>query len=81
MVDAQTGEVRVRLTLLYHISDATYNVFTSDSPSPFSPGLQTPALSAAAHQPLSDRYPRARYDRFAGRLDSRWQQHHDRQQR
>ena len=42
LVDAQSGEVLVRHCLTQHISDATYNVFTSDSPSPFSPGYSTP---------------------------------------
>jgi len=41
-VDAQTGEVTVRHCLTNYISDATYRVFTSDSPSPFSPGHATP---------------------------------------
>jgi hypothetical protein len=42
LVDAQSGEVLVRHCLTQYISDATYNVFTSDSPSPFSPGYSTP---------------------------------------
>lgn len=37
LVDAQTGEVLVRRCLTTYLT-ATYNVFTSDSPSPFSPG-------------------------------------------
>lgn len=50
LVDAQTGEVLVRRCLTTYLA-ATYNVFTSDSPSPFSPGwsaLNTnqPALTA-----------------------------------
>ncbi|MEO6036146.1 MAG: M36 family metallopeptidase, partial [Verrucomicrobiota bacterium] len=39
LVDAQTGEVMIRNGLTEYVSDATYNVYTSDSPSPFSPGL------------------------------------------
>jgi uncharacterized repeat protein (TIGR01451 family) len=53
VIDAQTGEVRVRETLTAHISDASYNVFTSDSPSPFSPGLQTPG---GFQPPLTNRF-------------------------
>lgn len=37
LVDAQTGEVLVRRCLTSYAA-ATYNVFTSDSPSPLSPG-------------------------------------------
>ncbi len=47
VVDAQTGEVLVRHGLTFNQAaptpvSATYRVYTSDSPSPFSPGLQTP---------------------------------------
>jgi len=42
LVDAQTGEPILRRCLTEYISDATYNVWTSDSPSPFSPGHPTP---------------------------------------
>ena len=42
VIDAQTGAAHLRQGLTAYISDATYNVYTSDSPSPFSPGLQTP---------------------------------------
>jgi len=42
LVDAETGVVVVRQGLTEYISDATYHVFTSDSPSPFSPGHATP---------------------------------------
>lgn len=42
LVDAQTGAALVRHCLTEYISDATYNVFTSDSPAPFSPGWPTP---------------------------------------
>ncbi|MFM2082107.1 MAG: hypothetical protein RL380_798 [Verrucomicrobiota bacterium] len=43
LVHAQTGKILLRRCLTDYLSDATYNVYTSDSPSPFSPGLQTPA--------------------------------------
>ena len=42
LVDAATGEVLVRQCLTKYISAASYRVFTSDSPSPFSPGHSTP---------------------------------------
>jgi uncharacterized repeat protein (TIGR01451 family) len=42
LVDAQTGEVTIRHCLTEYASDATYRVYTSDSPSPFSPGNPTP---------------------------------------
>lgn len=38
VIDAETGEVLARRSLTADISDASYRVFTSDSPSPFSPG-------------------------------------------
>jgi len=41
LVDAQTGEVLVRRCLTTYLSTASYRVFTSDSPSPFSPGWST----------------------------------------
>jgi len=43
VVDAETGEVLVRRSLTAHISPATYNVYTNDSPTPFSPSLPTPS--------------------------------------
>src|SRR6185295_4757418 len=42
LVDAQKGQVWVRQCLTAYISDATYRVYTSDSPSPYSPGLGSP---------------------------------------
>ncbi len=42
LVDAETGEALVRRCLTNYISDASYRVYTSDSPSPFSPGHPTP---------------------------------------
>lgn len=41
LVDAQTGEVLVRRCLTTYLA-ASYNVFTSDSPTPLSPGWSTP---------------------------------------
>ena len=43
LVDAQTGEALIRHGLTYYISEATYRVFASDSPSPFSPGHAAPS--------------------------------------
>jgi hypothetical protein len=43
LVDVETGEVLLRRGLTEYVSDASYNVFTSDSPTPFSPGYATPA--------------------------------------
>jgi len=48
LLDAQTGEVIVRRGLTRYISDASYRVYTSDSPSPFSPGHSTPLTSQPA---------------------------------
>jgi len=42
LVDVQTGEVLVRHRLTEYLSDVSYRVYTSDSPSPFSPGCPTP---------------------------------------
>ncbi len=42
LVDVQTAEPMYRRCLTDFISDATYRVFTSDSPSPFSPGFTVP---------------------------------------
>jgi outer membrane protein assembly factor BamB len=42
LIDAQNSEVLVRQCLTSAISDATYLVFTSDSPFSFSPGWSTP---------------------------------------
>ena len=42
LVDAHTGDVLVRRCLTEHISNASYRVFTSDSPTPFSPAWPTP---------------------------------------
>jgi len=42
LVDARTGEVLVRKCLTEYLTSASYRVYTSDSPSPFSPGYATP---------------------------------------
>lgn len=42
LVDSETGEVLLRHCLTNYISDASYRVYTSDSPSPLSPGLSSP---------------------------------------
>ena len=52
LIDAQSGQPVLRRCLSHPISDATYNVFTSDSPSPFSPGWPTPSLN---QPPLTNR--------------------------
>jgi len=41
LVDTETGEVLVRQGLTEYYSNATYQVYTSDSPSPFSPAWPT----------------------------------------
>jgi len=51
LVDAQTGNVLLRRCLTAYLSDATYRVFTSDSPSPFSPGHATPLTNQPALVP------------------------------
>jgi uncharacterized repeat protein (TIGR01451 family) len=52
LIDAQDGQSWLRRSLTHYISDATYNVYTSDSPSPFSPGWPTPN---PAQPPLTNR--------------------------
>jgi hypothetical protein len=42
LIDAQTGQVYVRQRLTVYLSDASYRVFTGDSPTPFSPGWPAP---------------------------------------
>jgi hypothetical protein len=42
LVDVRTGEVLLRRCLTSYISNASYRVWTSDSPSPFSPGWPVP---------------------------------------
>ena len=48
LVDAGTGETHVRHCLTNYISEATYRVFTGDSPTPMSPSLATPASTQPA---------------------------------
>lgn len=48
LIDALTGEVLVRRGLTVYASNATFRVFTSDSPSPFSPGHPTPLTNQPA---------------------------------
>jgi len=43
LVDSENGQVLLRRCLTFDLSEATYRVFTSDSPSPFSPGLSVPS--------------------------------------
>ncbi len=45
LVDVQTGEALLRRCLTSYLSDASYRVYTSDSPSPFSPGYATPVTT------------------------------------
>ena len=45
LVDTQTGEVILRRCLTAYVTNSTFNVFTSDSPSPFSPSLTTPGTN------------------------------------
>lgn len=45
LIDAATGEVLLRRQLTVYLANATYNVFTSDSPSPLSPGHSTPSTN------------------------------------
>lgn len=48
LIDAQTGEVLVRHLQTLYAQSVTFNVFTSDSPSPFSPGHAVPATTQPA---------------------------------
>ena len=52
LIDAETGEAHLRHGLTSYLSPATYRVFTSDSPSPFSPGHAAPS---AVQPPLAGR--------------------------
>lgn len=45
VIDVETGEVLIRHCLTVNLSEATYRVYTSDSPSPFSPGYPTPVTN------------------------------------
>ena len=48
LVDAQTSEVWLRRSLTRDISAASYRVFTNDSPTPFSPGYNSPQTNQPA---------------------------------
>lgn len=48
LVDIETGRVLIRQGLTEYISNASYRVFTSDSPTPMSPGLATPGTTQPA---------------------------------
>ena len=52
VIDAQSGAAQLRQNLSCYISDATYSIYPSDSPSPFTPGLQVPGNF---QPPLTDR--------------------------
>ncbi len=45
LVDARSGEVLVRRCLTENISNASYRVFTNDSPTPMSPGYSSPVTN------------------------------------
>lgn len=53
LVAADDGEILVRHGLTNYISNASYRVFTSDSPSPWSPGPATPVGTQPAQVPRS----------------------------
>jgi hypothetical protein len=42
LVEASGGEILLRRCLTSYLTEASYRVYTSDSPSPFSPGTPTP---------------------------------------
>ena len=43
LVDAENGELLYRRSLTADISDASYRIYTTESPTPFSPGHETPS--------------------------------------
>lgn len=51
VVDAKSGALLLRRGLTAYITDASYRVFTGDSPSPFSPGHATPLTTQPATVP------------------------------
>lgn len=51
LVDAETGEILVRRSLTNYLTDASYNVFTQESPAPMLPGLATPGSAQAVLVP------------------------------
>jgi hypothetical protein len=52
LVDAQTGQTLLRRCLTAYLTDASYRVYGSDSPSPFSPGHPAPMTN---QPPLASR--------------------------
>ncbi|EEF63422.1 M36 family metallopeptidase [Pedosphaera parvula] len=48
LIDAQSGEALLRHKLTENISNASYRVFTTDSPTPFSPGYAVPSTNQPA---------------------------------
>src|SRR6185503_2515620 len=53
LIDAITGEALVRHCLTVYLSDASYRVFTNDSPTPLSPGFPSPNTNQPALAPRS----------------------------
>ena len=53
LVDARTGEVLFRRCLTQYLTEATFRVYTNDSPSPFSPGFSTPQTNQPPVVPRS----------------------------
>jgi len=47
LIDVQNAEPLIRHCLTFYANEATYRVFTSDSPSPFSPGHSSPNTTPA----------------------------------
>ena len=48
LIDAETGAALLRHCLTHYISNASYRVFTSDNPTPMSPGHATPLTNQPA---------------------------------
>ncbi len=48
LIDARTGEALLRHCLTENLSNASYLVYTSDSPTPMSPGYSTPVTNQPA---------------------------------
>ncbi len=51
LIDVETGESLLRHGLTSYLSNATYRVYVSDSPSPFSPGHPTPLTNQPPRTP------------------------------
>ncbi|MCX6929270.1 MAG: M36 family metallopeptidase, partial [Verrucomicrobia bacterium] len=51
ILDAQTGEVRMRHSLSAHLRDASYRVYTNDSPTPMTPGCPAPSTNQPPEVP------------------------------